>query len=90
MILDRIARTVVLSLVVVALGGCAFVPASGPAANSVTKEGSPTVPYVLVRLTPESTSIVARYEPVEWEEGDELGESRRGAGGFGSSGRQNY
>jgi dUTP pyrophosphatase len=31
--------------------------------------------------------IVARYEPVEWEEADELGESRRGAGGFGSSGR---
>ena len=30
--------------------------------------------------------IIARYEPVEWEEGD-LGESRRGEGGFGSSGR---
>ncbi|MDQ2841129.1 MAG: dUTP diphosphatase [Acidobacteriota bacterium] len=30
--------------------------------------------------------IVARYEPVEWEEG-ELAESVRGAGGFGSSGR---
>jgi dUTP pyrophosphatase len=30
--------------------------------------------------------IVARYEAVEWEEG-ELGESVRGAGGFGSSGR---
>jgi dUTP pyrophosphatase len=30
--------------------------------------------------------IVARYEPVEWEEGDLAG-SRRGAGGFGSSGR---
>jgi dUTP pyrophosphatase len=30
--------------------------------------------------------VVARYEPVEWEEGD-LGESERGAGGFGSSGR---
>ena len=30
--------------------------------------------------------IVARYEPIEWEEG-ELGESRRGEGGFGSSGR---
>jgi len=26
-------------------------------------------------------------EPVEWEESSELGESRRGAGGFGSSGR---
>lgn len=30
--------------------------------------------------------VIARYEPVEWEEG-ELGESVRGAGGFGSSGR---
>ena len=30
--------------------------------------------------------IVARYEAVEWEEGD-LAESRRGEGGFGSSGR---
>ena len=30
--------------------------------------------------------VVARYEPVEWEEG-ELADSIRGAGGFGSSGR---
>ena len=30
--------------------------------------------------------IVARYEPVEWVEGD-LAESQRGTGGFGSSGR---
>lgn len=30
--------------------------------------------------------VVARYEPVEWDEG-ELNHSRRGAGGFGSSGR---
>lgn len=30
--------------------------------------------------------VVAKYEPVEWEEG-ELAESVRGVGGFGSSGR---
>jgi dUTP pyrophosphatase len=30
--------------------------------------------------------IIAKYEPVEWEEGD-LNETVRGAGGFGSSGR---
>lgn len=30
--------------------------------------------------------VIARYEAVEWEEG-ELNESARGAGGFGSSGR---
>ncbi len=31
--------------------------------------------------------IVARYEAVEWIEGDDLSESIRGEGGFGSSGR---
>lgn len=30
--------------------------------------------------------VIAKYEPVEWEEG-ELNQSSRGAGGFGSSGR---
>src|SRR5579884_4064256 len=30
--------------------------------------------------------VIARYEPVEWEEG-ELSDTARGAGGFGSSGR---
>src|SRR5215813_7221654 len=30
--------------------------------------------------------VVNRYEAIEWEEGD-LGDSARGAGGFGSSGR---
>jgi len=30
--------------------------------------------------------VLARYEPVEWDEG-ELSDSHRGAGGFGSSGR---
>jgi dUTP pyrophosphatase len=43
--------------------------------------------YVIQKGDRIAQLIVARYEPVEWEEGDELGESRRGAGGFGSSGR---
>jgi len=30
--------------------------------------------------------VIARYEAIEWEESD-LGDSTRGAGGFGSSGR---
>src|SRR6266403_5105524 len=30
--------------------------------------------------------VIARYEAIEWHEGD-LGESTRGTGGFGSSGR---
>ena len=31
--------------------------------------------------------VIARYEAVEWVEGDDLSESLRGHGGFGSSGR---
>ena len=30
--------------------------------------------------------VISRYEAIEWEEG-ELGDSTRGVGGFGSSGR---
>jgi dUTP pyrophosphatase len=30
--------------------------------------------------------VIARYEAIEWQEG-ELGDSARGTGGFGSSGR---
>lgn len=31
--------------------------------------------------------VIARYEAVEWVEGDDLSDSARGEGGFGSSGR---
>lgn len=43
-------------------------------------------PYVVRRGDRVAQMVVARYEPVEWEEG-ELNSSRRGEGGFGSSGR---
>lgn len=42
--------------------------------------------YVIEKGDRIAQLVVARYEAVEWEEG-ELGDSTRGAGGFGSSGR---
>jgi dUTP pyrophosphatase len=42
--------------------------------------------YIIERWDRIAQLVVARYEPVEWDEGD-LGESQRGDGGFGSSGR---
>jgi dUTP pyrophosphatase len=42
--------------------------------------------YVIEKGDRIAQLVVARYEPIEWEEG-ELGDSARGAGGFGSSGR---
>jgi dUTP pyrophosphatase len=32
--------------------------------------------------------VVARHEQVEWELAEELSDSERGAGGFGSTGKQ--
>jgi len=43
--------------------------------------------YVIEKGDRIAQLVVARYEPVEWEECGELGDSQRGAGGFGSSGR---
>ena len=43
--------------------------------------------YVIEKGDRIAQLVVARYEPVEWEEGEALGNSRRGEGGFGSSGR---
>jgi dUTP pyrophosphatase len=43
-------------------------------------------PYHVRRGDRIAQLVIARYEPVEWEEG-ELNDTNRGAGGFGSSGR---
>jgi dUTP pyrophosphatase len=45
-----------------------------------------TVPYQIHRGDRIAQMVVASYVPVEWLE-EELAESMRGAGGFGSSGR---
>ena len=43
-------------------------------------------PYTIEKGDRIAQLIIARYEAIQWQEG-ELGESARGAGGFGSSGR---
>lgn len=43
-------------------------------------------PYQIHRGDRIAQLVIARYEPVEWRE-EPLNDSRRGAGGFGSSGR---
>ena len=43
-------------------------------------------PYVILSGDRIAQMVVARYEAIEWDEG-ELRESLRGSGGFGSSGR---
>lgn len=43
-------------------------------------------PYKIAAGDRIAQMVIARYESVQWDEGD-LGDSARGAGGFGSSGR---
>lgn len=43
--------------------------------------------YVVEKGDRVAQLVIARYEAIEWVEHDDLGESQRGAGGFGSSGR---
>lgn len=53
-----------------ALGGCSWVPTTGPYAHQVRLNADATapteashLPYALVKLTPETVSIVGRFEP---------------------------
>jgi polysaccharide export outer membrane protein len=45
------------------VGGCAFLPENGPASVDVLSQKSETIPYALVKLTPETIDVLAAYEP---------------------------
>ncbi|MGH6834851.1 MAG: polysaccharide biosynthesis/export family protein [Methylocella sp.] len=60
------SRCGVISLFTLALlgaGGCSFFPVSGPTSADVLSGTSPTVPYALIKLTPETIDILAAHEP---------------------------
>jgi len=44
-------------------GGCSFFPFAGPTARDINSETSETVPYALIKLSPETIDILAAYEP---------------------------
>lgn len=46
-----------------------------------------TEPFTIERGERIAQIVVARYERVEWEQVEELPDSERGAGGFGSTGK---
>jgi polysaccharide biosynthesis/export protein len=70
MCFGRFLRAALFPTAVFALGGCSWVPTSGPYAHQVRFDASSTapaapsnIPYALVKLTPETVSTVAHYEP---------------------------
>src|ERR1700730_9001460 len=44
-------------------GGCSFFPVAGPTSRDIESETSQTVPYALIKLTPETIDILAAHEP---------------------------
>jgi polysaccharide export outer membrane protein len=63
MVQTNIARVILVGVGFILLGGCTLVPASGPAAYNIDAEHSHTVPYALVKLTPETVATLGHYEP---------------------------
>lgn len=59
----RSAFVSLLAIAVSGAGGCAFFPIEGPTSANVASERSETVPYALVKLSPEVIDILAAYEP---------------------------
>jgi polysaccharide biosynthesis/export protein len=52
------------ALALLAIGGCSsFFPESGPTAGDIKSGTSPTIPYALIKVTPESIDVLAAYEP---------------------------
>src|ERR1700687_3252762 len=56
-------RGIAICSVLAALPGCGLVPASGPSSFDINSGASPTIPYALVKLTPETISVLAQIEP---------------------------
>ena len=59
-------RSCSISMLAIALssvGGCSFFPIDGPKSVDILKQESETVPYALIKLSPETIDILAAYEP---------------------------
>jgi polysaccharide export outer membrane protein len=59
-------RSVGISLFAISLlgvAGCSFFPIDGPTSVDVLSQKSETMPYALIKLTPETIDIIQAYEP---------------------------
>jgi polysaccharide export outer membrane protein len=51
------------TLALLGAGGCSFFPVAGPTSADIYGGTSPTVPYALIKLAPETIDILAAHEP---------------------------
>jgi len=60
---SRIGLISLAALAMLGSGGCSYFPVNGPSSADVEAGKSETVPYQLVKLTPETIDILAAHEP---------------------------
>ncbi|HUI19419.1 MAG TPA: polysaccharide biosynthesis/export family protein [Methylocella sp.] len=63
---SRIGLISLAALAALEVGGCSFFsgfPRSGPSSEAIASGQSPTVPYQLIKLAPETIDILAAHEP---------------------------
>ncbi|MGH6935935.1 MAG: polysaccharide biosynthesis/export family protein, partial [Methylocella sp.] len=63
MLFSRCGLISLFALVLLGVGGCSFFPVAGPTAADIYSQTSPTVPYALIKVTPEAIDILAAHEP---------------------------
>ena len=51
------------ALALLGTGGCSFFPVNGPTSRDIDSGTSETVPYALIKLSPETIDILAAHEP---------------------------
>jgi polysaccharide export outer membrane protein len=51
------------TLALLGVGGCSFFPVAGPTSRDIDSGTSQTVPYALIKLSPETIDILAAHEP---------------------------
>jgi polysaccharide biosynthesis/export protein len=51
------------TLVLLGVGGCSYFPVAGPTSADIYSGTSPTIPYALIKLTPQTIDILAAHEP---------------------------
>jgi len=60
---SRIGLISLAALAMLGSGGCSFFPVNGPSSADIEAGRSETIPYQLVKLTPETIDILAAHEP---------------------------
>ncbi|MEJ0095537.1 MAG: polysaccharide biosynthesis/export family protein [Methylocella sp.] len=63
MVASRSGSIAFFAMALLSAGGCSFFPIDGPTSVDVLSQKSETIPYALVKVTPETIDVLQAYEP---------------------------